>query len=134
MRVISTSLSSRNSCALPTRQPAFSRRSFLSFFTQPPLSLVVSLQSSPAGVLHKLWRASIFFREHLQNHDRITVDSIYDSPGGAFIDDSQLVTPGGNRRHRARMRQRDVQASLERSEQEAGLLSRLRRKWRCLYF
>src|SRR4051812_28344978 len=39
---------------------------------------------------------------------------------------SQAVA-GGNRRHRARMRQRDVQASLERSEQEAGLLSRLRR-------
>src|SRR6266571_313618 len=101
----SASVKFRNSFAFPTFQPAFSSRFLLSFFmyrrlpnynSRIPLEFVVSLDPFFASVYDRLRRLFILLVKHLQDHDRVAINPIYDSPREILIVHTQLMAPSSD--------------------------------------
>lgn len=86
MNTASSAISRRNSCELPTFQPFVSSRRCLSLRT-------VVLPESPEGRFDDGWRRSPgLLAEDLQDHDRVRIHPVHDSPVRPDIADTQFVT------------------------------------------
>ena len=95
-------------------------------------SLVVSFESSFTRVDNLLWRFAGFLCKNFSDHDRVSISPVNYAPIHVFIGDPKLVTSAPDGRHRPAMRQSDVLATLQPSQQCTGLYSCLKRKWRSL--
>ncbi len=71
--------------------------------------------------------------EYFYDYNCIRVDSVYDSPGGCTVNDSQFVVPPPDGWHRARMRKAKLLTKLKSSQQEAGFETGCLRKGRSFY-
>jgi hypothetical protein len=85
------------------------------------LESVVMSDSFLASIDNLPRSRSIFLREDLQNHNRVVVDPIDDSPGLIFIGNTELMTPAPNFRHWSRVGHAQLLPSLQLAEQQACL-------------
>ncbi len=115
MYAASSSVSPRNSWALPTRQPFASRRLLFSSRT------VVLPEPSPAGFNDSLEGRPGLLAEDLQDHDGIQIKSVHDSPVDADILNPQLVAAWSDGRHGPRVGHAQQFAFLQSPKQIAGL-------------
>ena len=121
----SSSLSPRNSAAPPTFHPSDSSRLRLRLsidihlagdFVIPPQTRLASLHD-PGRSLSRL------LAEHVDDHDRVGVDSKNHSPSLVPVQNPKFVTSPSNRSHRSRMRHRNSLATLQTSQQDSRLSS-----------
>lgn len=89
---------------------------------------VIRSESFLYSFYYRFWRFARLFAEHVGNYYCILIDSIYYSPGGILINDSQFVASSFYRRHWSRMRKTEFLAELELAKQKARFdASRLRK-------
>ena len=117
MYAASSSVSPRNSRALPTFQPFASRRLLFSSCT------IVLPEPLPTGIDDGLGRRLGLLAEDLQDHNGIGIQAVEDSPGGRAISNPQFVTTWADRRHGPRVRHAKRLTLLQSPEQDAGLQS-----------
>jgi len=60
-----------------------------------------------------------FLAKYINNYNCILVDSVYDSPSGIRINDSQFMAPSADGRHRSRVRKTKLLTKLKLAQQEA---------------
>src|SRR6266566_237322 len=115
----------RNSPAVPTFQPAASRRAFFALFIDhPPINqqniFNHLLRCSPRRFLKNLW-----------NHDGVMVYAVYNPPIAVPVSNAQLVATRRNLRHWTRMRQRKPFTLLKSPQHIPCFDTRLgRKRWR----
>jgi hypothetical protein len=80
---------------------------------------VVGFQPFLARIYYTFGCLLSFLAKHTDNYDCIRVDSVYDSPSGINIIDSQFMAPSANRWQRSRVRKAKLLTKLKLSQQEA---------------
>src|SRR5262245_42821726 len=113
--------SPRNSVALPIFQPFAAKR--FRFNSR----IVVLPKTFLAHADNLQWRCCGLLAEHLDDHDRVRIDSVDQPPSLPFVVDSKLMTPRSYRRHGPRVGHRDSVSSLKAPKEVPGLKSRRRR-------
>jgi hypothetical protein len=124
----SSSESPRNSLAVPTFQPLLS--SLFRWLSR----IVILLETSTGSVDHLSWCRFSFLWENLEDHNRISVNSVDNSPVVARVSNTQFVAVLPDNRHRPGLRHPKGIPTLQLAQQEPCLNPCHLRKWRSFNF
>jgi len=91
---------------------------------------VILLKTLPARVDHSFGRLGRLLGKDIEDHYRVRIRTIDDSPGLAFVVHPELMASRANRRHRPRVGQGQKLALLKQPQEESGFQPGLFREWR----